>query len=87
MTGDERIADALRKLSDVAWEMSAGTGYTVGSRDVEHAAEDQSCTQPQVLLTDYGNPTAVERFMTMSQYFDLWTQINEAGRGSSAATC
>ncbi|MBD3293521.1 MAG: hypothetical protein GF393_11395, partial [Armatimonadia bacterium] len=28
MTGDERIADALRKLSDVAWEMSAGTGYT-----------------------------------------------------------
>ncbi len=80
MTGDERIANALRKLSDVAWEMSAGTGYTVGSRDVEHAAEDQSCTQPQVLLTDYGNPTSIERFMTMSQYFDLWTHVNEAGR-------
>lgn len=80
MTGDERIADGLRKLADVAWEMSAGTGYTVGSRDVEHAAEDQSCTQPQVLLVDYGSPRAVERFMVMSSYFDLWTHINEAGR-------
>lgn len=80
MTGDERIADALRRLADVAWEMSAGTGYTVGSRDVEHAAEDQSCTQPQVLLVDYGSPQAIERFMVMSSYFDLWTHINEAGR-------
>lgn len=80
MTGDERIADALRKLADVAWEMSGGTGYTVGSRDVEHAAEDQSCTQPQVLLVDYGSPQALERFMVMSGYFDLWTHINEAGR-------
>jgi len=80
MTGDERIADGLRKLADVAWEMSAGTGYTVGSRDVEHAAEDQSCTQPQVLLVDYGNPKAVERFMVMSRYLDFWTAINSAGR-------
>ena len=80
MTGDERIADGLRKLADVAWEMSAGTGYTVGSRDVEHAAEDQSCTQPQVLLVDYGNPQAVERFMVMSSYLDFWTAINSAGR-------
>ncbi|MGC9319046.1 MAG: CARDB domain-containing protein [Armatimonadota bacterium] len=80
MTGDERIADGLRKLADVAWEMSAGTGYTVGSRDVEHAAEDQSCTQPQVLLVDYGNPQALERFMTMSSYLDFWTAINEVGR-------
>ena len=76
----ERIADGLRKLADVAWEMSAGTGYTVGSRDVEHAAEDQSCTQPQVLLVDYGNPKAVERFMVMSRYLDFWTAVNEAGR-------
>jgi len=80
MIGDERIADGLRKLADVAWEMSAGTGYTVGSRDVEHAAEDQSCTQPQVLLVDYGNPKAVERFMVMSRYLDFWTAINSAGR-------
>ncbi|MGD9496573.1 MAG: hypothetical protein AB7Y46_09705 [Armatimonadota bacterium] len=80
ITGDERVADGLRKLADVAWEMSGGTGYTVGSRDVEHAAEDQSCTQPQVLLVDYGSPRAVERFMVMSRYFDLWTHINEAGR-------
>ncbi|MEA3403374.1 MAG: hypothetical protein U9R79_19175 [Armatimonadota bacterium] len=80
MTGDERIADGLHKLADVAWEMSAGTGYTVGSRDVEHAAEDQSCTQPQVLLVDYGNPEALERFMTMSSYLDFWTAINEVGR-------
>lgn len=80
MTGDERIADGLRKLADVAWEMSAGTGYTVGSRDVEHAAEDQSCTQPQVLLVDYGNPKALERFMVMSRYLDFWTAINSAGR-------
>jgi len=80
MTADERIADGLRKLADVAWTMSAGTGYTVGSRDVEHAAEDQSCTQPQVLLVDYGNPKAVERFMVMSRYLDFWTAINTAGR-------
>ena len=80
MAGDARIADGLRKLAEVAWEMSAGTGYTVGSRDVEHAAEDQSCTQPQVLLVDYGNPKAVERFMVMSRYLDTWTAINEAGR-------
>jgi len=80
MVEDERIADGLRKLADVAWEMSAGTGYTVGSRDVEHAAEDQSCTQPQVLLVDYGNPKAVERFMVMSRYLDFWTAINEVGR-------
>ena len=80
MTDDERIAEGLRKLADVAWEMSAGTGYTVGSRDVEHAAEDQSCTQPQVLLVDYGNPKAVERFMVMSRYLDFWTAVNEVGR-------
>jgi hypothetical protein len=80
MTGDERIADGLRKLADVAWKMSAGTGYTVGSRDVEHAAEDQSCTQPQVLLVDYGNPIALERFMVMSRYLDFWTVVNDAGR-------
>ena len=80
MTGDERIAESLRKLADVAWEMSAETGYTVGSRDVEHAAEDQSCTQPQVLLVDYGNPQAVERLMVMSRYFDFWTALNSVGR-------
>ena len=80
ITGEERIADALRKLADVAWQMSAETGYTVGSRDVEHAAEDQSCTQPQVLLVDYGNPQAVERCMVMSRYLDFWTAVNNAGR-------
>jgi hypothetical protein len=80
MTAAPHIADGLRKLSDVAWEMSGGTGYTVGSRDVEHAAEDQSCTQPQVLLVDYGNPQIVERLMTMSSYLDLWTAINDKGR-------
>lgn len=80
ITGDRRLVDALRKLADVAWAMSAGTGYTVGSRDVEHAAEDQSCTQPQVLLVDYGNPTAVERLMVMSRYLDFWTAVNPAGR-------
>jgi len=80
MTGEQRLAAALRKLADVAWEMSAGTGYTVGSRDVEHAAEDQSCTQPQVLVVDYGAPKAVERLMVMSRYLDMWTAINEVGR-------
>ena len=80
MTGDQRIAEGLRMLADVAWEMSAGTGYTVGSRDVEHAAEDQSCTQPQVLLVDYGNPKAVERFMVMSRYLDFWTAVNKVRR-------
>jgi len=80
MTGDPRIADGLRKLADVAWKMSGDTGYTVGARDVEHAAEDQSCTQPQVLLVDYGNPQTVERLMTMSSYLNLWTAINDKGR-------
>ena len=64
--------------------MSAETGYTVGSRDVEHAAEDQSCTQPQVLLVDYGCPKAVERLMVMSRYFDLWTAVNSVGLNQHA---
>ena len=80
ITGDERIRDALQKLADVAWRMSGGKGYTVGSRDVEHAAEDQSCTQPQVLLTRYGSPRAMERLMKMSRYVDFWTAINDVGR-------
>lgn len=80
ITGQERIADALQKLANVAWAMSGGKGYTVGSRDVEHAAEDQSCTQPQVLLTRYGSPQAMERLMKMSTYLDFWTAINEVGR-------
>jgi len=80
ITGDERVRETLRKLADVAWTMSGGKGYTVGSRDVEHAAEDQSCTQPQMLLVDYGNPQHVERMMVMSQHLDFWTAINEVGR-------
>jgi hypothetical protein len=80
ITADPRLQDGLQKLADVAWRMSGGKGYTVGSRDVEHAAEDQSCTQPQVLLTRYGSPRAVERLMKMSRYLDFWTAINEVGR-------
>ncbi|MBM3500608.1 MAG: hypothetical protein FJX74_18280, partial [Armatimonadetes bacterium] len=53
ITGDERVRECLRKLAEVAWTMSGGKGYTVGSRDVEHAAEDQSCTQPQLVICDY----------------------------------
>ncbi len=80
ITGEPRILDGLQKLADVAWRMSGDKGYTVGSRDVEHAAEDQSCTQPQVLLTRYGSPKAVERLMKMSWYVDFWTAINDVGR-------
>jgi len=80
ITADPRVRTALGMLADVAWRMSGGKGYTIGSRDVEHAAEDQSCTQPQVLLTNYGSAQAVERLMKMSQYLDFWTAINEVGR-------
>lgn len=80
ITGDERVREGLRLLAEVAWRMSDGKGYTVGSRDVEHAAEDQSCTQPQMLLVEYGDPKHVERMMVMSQYLDFWTAINDVGR-------
>jgi hypothetical protein len=80
ITGDPRVLECLRKLADVAWEMSGGKGYTVGSHDVEHAAEDQSCTQPQLVVCDYGNPKPLERMMVMSRYLDFWTAINSVGR-------
>ncbi len=80
ITADQRIKEGLRLLADVAWRMSGGKGYTVGSRDVEHAAEDQSCTQPQMTIVDYGSPKALERMMIMSHYLDFWTAINEVGR-------
>jgi hypothetical protein len=80
ITGDRRVLECLRKLADVAWEMSGGKGYTVGSRDVEHAAEDQSCTQPQLVICDYGSPKPLERMMLMSRYLDFWTAINSVGR-------
>jgi len=80
ITGDERVRKCLRKLAEVAWEMSGGKGYTVGSRDVEHAAEDQSCTQPQLVICDYGAPKPLERMMVMSRYLDFWTAINAVGR-------
>ncbi|MBM3473195.1 MAG: hypothetical protein FJX75_08015 [Armatimonadetes bacterium] len=80
ITGDQRVLECLRKLADVAWEMSGGKGYTVGSHDVEHAAEDQSCTQPQLVICDYGAPKPLERMMVMSRYLDFWTAINSVGR-------
>lgn len=80
ITGDRRVLEGLRKLADVAWQMSGGKGYTVGSRDVEHAAEDQSCTQPQLVICDYGSPKTLERMMVMSQHLDFWTDINSVGR-------
>lgn len=79
ITGDKDVKEALRRISDAAWERNLGTGYSVGMSDVEHAAEEILCSQPQMLLADYGNPEYIERLMLTSSYIPEWTGLNERG--------
>lgn len=79
ITGDPAVREALRKLSDAAWERNLSIGYSVGMDDVEHAAEEILCSQPQMLLMDYGNPEYIERLMLTSSYIPQWTGVNEKG--------
>jgi hypothetical protein len=80
VTGDDRYRQAQRALADAVWEQSGGSGYAIRATDVEHAAEDASCTLPQMLLCEYGNPVHVERMMKMSEHIPFWTGINDQGR-------
>ncbi len=80
ITGDERYRRALRAIADAVWEQSRGSGYAISAMDVEHAAEDSSCSLPQMLLCEYGHPVHVERMMKMSEHIPFWTGINEQGR-------
>ena len=80
ITGDDRYRQAQGALADAVWEQSGGNGYAIRATDVEHAAEDSSCTLPQMLLCEYGNPVHVERMMKMSEHIPFWTGINDQGR-------
>ncbi len=80
ITGDDRIRRALGAIADAVWEQSGETGYAIAATDVEHAAEDSSCSLPQMLLCEYGNPVHVERMMKMSEHIPFWTGINDQGR-------
>lgn len=80
ITGDDRYRRAQGALADAVWEQSGGNGYSIHATDVEHAAEDSSCTLPQMLLCEYGNPVHVERMLKMSEHIPFWTGINEQGR-------
>ena len=79
ITHDAKVRESMRLLADGIWEIDKGTGYSVCMDDVEHAAEDTLCTQPQMLLVDYGNPLYVERLMKISSYIPMWTGVNARG--------
>lgn len=79
-TGDDRYRIAQRMIADAVWEQSGGNGYSIRATDVEHAAEDSSCSLPQMLLCEYGDPLHVERMMAMSRHVPFWTGINELGQ-------
>ena len=79
ITNDTKIHDSLQRIADGAWDYEEGTGYGIRMPDVEHAAEDTLCTQPPMLLVDYGNPLYIERLMRISSYIpDLWTGTDNA---------
>ncbi|MFQ5809612.1 MAG: hypothetical protein ACE5JM_08335, partial [Armatimonadota bacterium] len=80
ITGDDRTRRALGAIADAVWEQSGETGYSIQAMDVEHAAEDSSCSLPQMLLCEYGNPVHVERMLKMSEHIPFWTAINDRGR-------
>lgn len=80
ITGDDRIRQALGAIADAVWEQSGETGYSIQAVDVEHAAEDSSCSLPQMLLCEYGSPVHVERMIKMSEHIPFWTGINDRGR-------
>lgn len=80
ITGDEALARAQRAIADAVWVQSGGSGYNIVATDVEHAAEDSSCSLPQMMLCEFGNPVHVERMMAMSRHIPFWTGVNEKGR-------
>ncbi len=80
ITGDGRYRLAQGALADAVWEQSGGNGYAIRATDVEHAAEDSSCSLPQMLLCEYGSPVHVERMMKMSEHIPFWTGLNDQGR-------
>ncbi|NUQ02154.1 MAG: hypothetical protein HUU35_20085, partial [Armatimonadetes bacterium] len=80
ITGDDRLRAALGTIADAIWEQSGGSGYSIAATDVEHAAEDSSCSLPQMLLCEYASPLHIERMMRMSEHIPTWTGINSKGR-------
>lgn len=77
---DQRIIESLRKALDWVWyNESLMDGYESGARDVAHAAEVTSNTQPLMTIIDYGNPVFIERMMTTSKNVEKWTAVNARG--------
>jgi hypothetical protein len=79
-TDDQKIVASLRKAMDWVWYNEALVdGYQSGPRDVAHAAEVTSNSQPVMTIIDYGNPVFIERLMTTSKNVEKWTAINSKG--------
>ncbi len=77
---DQRMVKSLRKALDWVWyNESLVDGYQSGARDVAHAAEVTSNTQPLMTIIDYGNPLFIERMMVTSKNVEKWTAINSKG--------
>lgn len=82
ITHDMRLREALRRIADGVWDYEEETGYCIRMPDVEHAAEETLCTQPPMLLVDYGNPLYIDRLMRISSHIpNFWTGTdNTCGR-------
>ena len=79
ITGDEKLSMGLQKIADGCWEYMGERGYSISIMDVEHAAEDAQCSQPQMITVRYGDPEYLERLMLWSSYLPKWTAINRNG--------
>ena len=77
---DRRMVKSLRKALDWVWyNESLVDGYQSGARDVAHAGEVTSNTQPLMTIIDYGNPVFLERMMATCKNVEKWTAVNARG--------
>ncbi len=84
--GDSKVRDALTRIADNIWHCpEVMNGYFGGTParwhvvDVEHGAEWMSFSQPQMMLTRYGDPRYIERNMQVIRNMEFLTGINPAG--------
>ncbi|MFQ6131816.1 MAG: tol-pal system YbgF family protein [Armatimonadota bacterium] len=79
---DQTARRGWKRLADGIWSESGiiENGFNRNLRDVQHAAEPTSDTQPVLIGADYGNPVYVERCMqTMKCMRDVWTGLTARG--------
>ncbi|MEK7269645.1 MAG: hypothetical protein AAB215_01740, partial [Planctomycetota bacterium] len=80
IAGDEKVRGSMRKIADGIWDSGRiKDGYCRATWDVEHACEDTTCSQPPMLLLDYGDPRYVERCLQTAGLLAGWTRVNKNG--------